>query len=227
MFQNEQIMTQPFFYGFIVATLLLTYGYFWGRRMNRSIFLDAFNDLVRVVKPKDQTFTNIGGAIGYHANLFLGKKNAIEQVDATITLLPRHAWLYMPISKLIMRHDRLFITFYLVDRPPGEGHLIEKGYAAFRGPKIKNADRLFQEPLVWGKQAFTIYYANGKIRDQLMMLTGSFPDPGNIRHVAVVTEEKRCFVFMIPKKGQVARDLSPVHKWILSRFRPVRSAEGP
>jgi len=30
--------------------------------------------LIEVFHPDDQTFTNIGGAIGYHANLFIKKK---------------------------------------------------------------------------------------------------------------------------------------------------------
>lgn len=214
MFENEQIMTQPVFYVFIVATLLLTYGYFWGRRVNQRIFLDAFNDLVRVVKPKDQTFTNIGGAIGYHANLFLGKKSPIEQVDATITLLPRHAWLYMPISKLIMRYDRLFITFYLVDRPPGEGHLIEKGYAAFRAPKITNVARLHKEPVRWGKLDFYLYYDNQKMHNHLKRFLDANPEPGILRHIAVVPDQRKGFVFAIPRKQQVGRFVEPVCRWL-------------
>jgi len=102
-----------------VLSVLLTLGYFYGRRSNRRIYQSAFNDIVDVVKPDDQNFTNIGGAVGFHANLFIKKKGGtpFSRVDATITLLPRHSWLYLPISKLIRKYDRLFITLYLKNRP--------------------------------------------------------------------------------------------------------------
>jgi hypothetical protein len=101
--------------------------------------------------------------------------------------------------------------------------LIEKDYSRFRGPKIDNADRLQQETLTWGKYSFLLYYGNEKIRDQLRTLAADSPDPGNIRHVAVVPEQKRCFIFMIPREGQVAKDLTPVYRWLLSQFRQETS----
>ncbi|MCX5834178.1 MAG: hypothetical protein NTV99_06670, partial [Deltaproteobacteria bacterium] len=126
MFEHEYLLTQPLFYLFIAFSLFLSLGYFWGRRRNKNIFLSAFNDLVEIVKPDEQKFTNIGGTIGYHANLIVKRKGPVSQVDATITMLPRQSLLYIPISKLIMKHDRLFITIYLNKTPSGEGHLIEK-----------------------------------------------------------------------------------------------------
>jgi len=133
--------------------------------MNHRLFLSAFNDLADVIQPADQTFTNIGGLIGYHANFITKKKGFIAKVDATITFLPRQSWLYFPVSKLIRRWDRLFITLYLRHAPPEEGHLIETRYAAFRGPKITNADRLNREKISWGGYDFYLYYESAKIRE--------------------------------------------------------------
>ncbi|MDO9558725.1 MAG: hypothetical protein Q7I89_03470 [Syntrophales bacterium] len=215
MFQHENIITQPIFFLFVAFSFILTLGYFWGRRQNRKIFLSALQDLVDVVRPDDQTFTNIGGAIGYHANLYLKKKDApFSQVDATITMLPRHSWLYLPFSKLIRKYDRLFITLYLKRKPLEELHLIEKGYSGFMGTKISNAPRLQKESIHWGAYDFFLFYQSGAGRDALMRFTRECPDPGIIRHIAVVPEQKKGFVFMIPLKGQVARGLSPVYRWI-------------
>ena len=50
----------------------------------------------------DQTFTNIGGYVGCHANLYPGGQSSVARVDVTLTLLPRHSWLYMPLSYIIM-----------------------------------------------------------------------------------------------------------------------------
>jgi len=76
MLKYEHLITQPIFFIFVAVSFLLAFGYFWGRRYNRKIFLSAFNDLMEVVKPDEQTFTNIGGTIGYHANLYIKKKGA-------------------------------------------------------------------------------------------------------------------------------------------------------
>jgi hypothetical protein len=223
MFEYSHLAGEPLFYLFIAFSFVLGAGYFWGRRVNTRIFRSAFDDLVSVIQPTDQTFTNIGGLIGYHANLILPRKSPVERVDATITFLPRHSWLWMPISKLIRKYDRLFITLHLRQSPGAEGHLIEKEYSRFRGPKIDNADRLNQETLTWGKYSFILYYGNGKMRDQLRTLAADTPDPGNIRHIAIVPEQKRCFIFMIPREGQVAKDFGPPYRWLLSQFKQEAS----
>ncbi|NQU03203.1 MAG: hypothetical protein HQ589_03530 [Syntrophaceae bacterium] len=107
--------------GYFFPVLLLIFalsvfiglGFSRGRKKNKRICLSAFHDLTRVFKPDDQTFTNIGGYVGHHATFCFQEKGGVCEIDATITLLPRHAPLYMPISKLIMRNDRLFISLYM------------------------------------------------------------------------------------------------------------------
>jgi hypothetical protein len=216
MFEHEQILTQPVFFLFIAFSFLLSFGYFWGRRQNKKLFLSAFNDLVDIVKPDDQTFTNIGGVVGYHTNLFIKKKGPVSRVDATITLLPRHSWLYFPISKIISKYDRLFITLYLKQNPLGEGHLIEKKYAGFRGPKITNEQRLNKETIKWGKHDFYLYYVNLKVRDHFIKFMELNPEPAIIKHIAIVPDQKKSFVFMIPHRTKVAQYFAPIYQWLPS-----------
>lgn len=220
MFKYEHIITQPVFFLFVAFSFLLTFGYFWGRRHNKEIFLSAFDDIMEVFRPDDQTFTNIGGAIGYHANLFIRKKGAfLSRVDATITMLPRHSWLYFPISKLIRKYDRLFIELYLKNKPEEECHLIEIKYSRFAGAAITGAERLNRETVTWGAHTFYLYYESTKAHTRLMDLIDLNPDPGIIRHIAIVPGQKKCFIFMIPRKGQVARYLAPVYRWLPSVVR--------
>jgi len=181
------------------------------------MFLSAFNDLMEVFRPDDQTFTNIGGAIGYHANLFIRKKGAfLSRVDATITMLPRHSWLYFPISKLIRKYDRLFIELYVKNKPEEECHLIETQYSRFAGAKITGAGRLNTETVTWGAYTFHLYYETIETRTRLMDFINRNPEPGIIRHIAIVPDKKKCFIFLIPRKGQVARYLAPVYRWLPS-----------
>lgn len=217
MFKYDHILTEPLFFLFVAFSFLLTFGYFWGRRHNRELFLSAFNDLMAVFHPDDQTFTNIGGAIGYHANLFIRKKGAfLSRVDATITMLPRHSWLYLPVSKLIRKYDRLFIELYVKNKPEEECHLIEAQYSRFAGARIAGAERLNRETIPWGAYTFYLYYESLGTHARLMDFIDRNPEPGGIRHIAIVPDQKKCFIFMIPRKGQVAQYLSPIYRWLPS-----------
>jgi hypothetical protein len=51
---------------------------------------------------------------------------------------------------------------------------------------------------------------------RLVTFMAQNPDPGILRHIAIVPGEKKCFIFMIPRKGQVARYLAPVYRWLPS-----------
>jgi hypothetical protein len=211
------IVYQPIFFLFVGFSFLLTFGYFWGRRLNRRIYHSAFNDLVDIVRPDDQTFTNIGGAVGLHANLFVKKKGTpFSRVDATITLLPRHSWLYLPVSKLMRKYDRLFITLYLKKPPSEEAHLIESKYSKFMGSKIENAHLMHHEPIKWEKLDFHLYYHGLEMREKMRSFIRKNPAPGIIRHIALVPAQKKGFIFMIPKPDQVARYFAPIYQWLPS-----------
>lgn len=217
MFKYQHIVTTPIFLLFVAFSFLLSVVYYWGRRKNKRVFLAAFNDLVDVIRPDDQHFTNIGGIVGHHANLVINRKDRpFSKVEATITLLPRHSLLYMPISLMIMRFDRLFITLHRRAALSGEGHLIEKRYAGFRGPKITNAERMEKTEIRWGDHDFLLYFEQAPLRDRFMSFVRKNPDPGIIRHIAIVARQRKCFLFMIPKKGQVKENLAPVYRWLCS-----------
>ena len=88
LFAREDIVTQPLFYIFVAFSALLGFAFFRGKRVNDRMFRGAFQDLIDVFRPVDQTFTNIGGSIGYHAQLSARKADVVEKVEATITFLP-------------------------------------------------------------------------------------------------------------------------------------------
>jgi len=217
MENTANIVHQPIFFLFVGFSFLLTLGYFWGRRLNRKIYQAALNGLVDVVKPDDQTFTNIGGAVGFHANLFVKKKGApFSRVDATITLLPRHSWLYLPISKLIRKYDRLFITLYLKKPPSEEAHMIENKYSKFMGSKIENVHLMHHETVKWENLDFHLFYSSREMLEKMQAFIKKNPAPGIIRHIALVPGQKKGFIFMIPKPDQVARYFALIYQWLPS-----------
>ena len=195
-------------------TAFVVIGFHRGKKKNRQIYLSAFSELIDIFQPDGQTFTRIGGQVGHHAVFTFNGKKPISEIDATITLLPRHAPLYLPISRLLMRSDRLFITFYMRFSPPGEGHLVESSYDGFRGHEITNAARLTREEVKWGGHAFCLYYDRITMYDHLKRLLTDHPEPGAVKQIAVTADQKRGFVFMIPRIDAVKRDLEPVFRWI-------------
>lgn len=220
MFSGSEVANQPVFYLFIAATILLSLGYGWGKRRNRRIVHSAFDAITEVLRPKDQTFTNIGGLTGYHANFIPERNRYIKQVDATMTLLPRQSWLWYPFSRMIRRFDRLFLSFHLARRAAGtlrEGHLIEKSYSTFMGAKIENADSLEKETFQWGSKTFYLYYRNPAVKAEMERCRERIgADPGPLRHVALVPKRDRLFIFLIPVRGRVKPIIASVYSWFLA-----------
>lgn len=217
MFSNTNLTNEPLFLLFIALSFMLAFGYFWGRRRNRAITIAAFDELTHLLRPKDQTYTNIGGSIGYHATYKGGKDHLFDKAEATLILLPRQSWLYLPFSLIIRRWDSLFLTLHLKQHPPAEGHLIQARYAGSRQGRITNAHRLNKEQVKWGAQSFLLYSANNNTRNHLFQLIRQAPEPGTVRHIAFLPHQKRCFIFLIPKRNRVGAMmsvLSVVFAWL-------------
>jgi hypothetical protein len=204
----------------IAISVFIAFSFHSGRRKNKEICTVVFNDLVKVFKPDDQTFTNIGGAVGHHGTFTFKERGSVSRIDVTLTLLPRQAPLYMPISKFLMKYDRLFISVYMRYPPPGEGHIIERGYSGFRGPVITNISRLRRMELKWGDLAFFLYYEQDRMLDHFKKLVESLPDSGPIRHIAIVPDQRKGFIFMGLQREPIGAYLAPVYDWLYRVFEP-------
>jgi len=198
----------------------IVYSFHSGRRKNKEICTATFNELITIFKPDDQTFTNIGGAVGHHGTFTFKERGPVSRIDVTLTLLPRQAPLYMPISKFLMKYDRLFISVYMRYPPPGEGHIIERGYTGFRGPVITNISRLRQMEFKWGDLAFFLYYVQDRMVDHFKKLVETLPDPGPIRHIAIVPDQRKGYIFMGLQQEPIAAYLASVYDWLFRVFEP-------
>ena len=204
----------------IAVTVFIVFSFHSGKRKNKEISTTIFHELVKVFKPDDKNFTNIGGAVGHHGTFSFKERGSVSRIDVTLTLLPRQAPLYMPVSKFLMRYDRLFISVYMRYPPPGEGHIIERGYTGFRGPEITNIARLRQTEFKWGDLEFFLYYEQDRMIDQFKTLIESLKDPGPIRHIAIVPDQRRGYIFMGLQQGSIEAHLAPVYDWFFSVFEP-------
>ena len=202
----------------VAVSAFIAFSFHSGKRKNKEVCIATFNELVKVFKPDDQTFTNIGGAVGHHGTFSFKERGSVSRIDVTLTLLPRQAPLYMPISKFLMRNDRLFISVYMRYPPPGEGHIIEKSYTGFRGPEITNISRLRQMEFKWGDLAFFFYYEQDRMIDHFKKLVESLPDPGPIRHIAIVPDQRKGFIFMGLQQKPIEAYLATVYDWLFRVF---------
>ena len=217
MFQNMQVTNQPLFYLFIAVSLLLSLGYVWGKRRNTRIYLSAFNAVVDFLKPKDQSFTNIGGLTGYHANLIPKKNKTIRRVDLTLTMLPRQSWLYLPFSLLLTRGDRLFVTLLFgkkIDPDFKEGHLIEEKYSRTGRGRIDNPKEFDSQEFLWGQRNYILYTKDEYLKEAFKELIKKIPDPLTLKHVAIVPQDSKAYFYMVPKLGTVRNIFASLFGWI-------------
>jgi hypothetical protein len=217
MFQYEYLMYTPAFYFLVAFTLLLTFGYLIGRRQNRRIVMSALDPLLEVFKAKDHQFTNIGGQTGYHANIVPGNAPAIRRIDTTLTVLPRQSLLYMPISFLIRRFDRMQTFFFFSKKARAiteEVHLIEPRFEKMMGNRIENAAAMTLEEIEWGGRKFNLYSTSPRSRKWMQHMINRFGEPGTVKHAALIPAEERAYLFLVPRLNTVAPQMTNFRNWL-------------
>jgi hypothetical protein len=216
MVGHEQATQQPFLFVLALISAVLTIGYFWGNRHNKQLFLAVFEELAAVIKPEQKEYGNIGGTREYYVDFTLQKESPLARIDAKFTFLPRHLWPYLPIALLTDKYDTLLMAVHFKETLRDEGHIIEANYAKLGKAKIANIDQLNKVFTKWGKCEYSLYYKNKNTYEKFMKLINKIEDPGVIRHIALLPGQKKCFILMISRKGQIAKDLAPVYQWMLS-----------
>jgi len=216
MFGSEQAPQNPIFFILALISVVLTIGYFLGNRFNKKLFLAVHDELIGVIKPEDQEYGAIGGTGEYYSNFTPPKASPVARVDAKFSFLPRHLWPYLPIAMLIEKYDTLLIALQFKEKPRLEGHLIETGYAKSRKAKIPFEDQLNEVKVTWGKHNYYIYSKSKKMHARFKELIHNISEPAVIRHIAFIPGQKKCFIFLVLKKGQVGNELDLIYQRILS-----------
>lgn len=103
----------------------LMFAHVYGQRKNRHIASQLAASLEAFYHPEEKRYQSIGGVIGYH--IYYQLSGHIRRLVGTLTLLPRHALLYLPISRLLGRRDQLRLTLHTEETPFGEGHIVDPG----------------------------------------------------------------------------------------------------
>jgi len=186
----------------ILVAAVTGVGFAWGRRRSRAIALRVSRELERALDPTDATYTWIGGLIGFHARFEVGR--GIREAKATLTLMPRHAPLYLPVALVLGRTDRLHVTLYLESGFGGEGHVILD--RALRSPllRIEGRERMVERAVAAGGKGYTLLATDRMLLERMEGILGSALRRGLVpalRHVALVPDLATLYVQVVPSDG--------------------------
>ncbi len=171
-----------------MAILILSVGigvsYYVGYRKNLSYIKKAASVLEEALKPKDQTYTWLGGVIGFSGEYVV---KGFENVHASLFLLPRQSFLYMPIALVTTRYDRLEILFYLKGKVWNEVHAVQA--SEVKRTRIFNEKFLKKEKIQVGGKDYLLYYRNrNEDVDSFLGLLGKISELGLV-HMALTPEK--------------------------------------
>ncbi len=183
----------PLFYLFVVLTLVLAFAYFFGARYNKKLGRVTFRILEEVLRPKQKSYTNIGGLIGYNFNYKSVKSKKISHINGVLTLLPRQSPLYLPIAKIFGRSDKLYLTIFAkTATASGAWHILHSKCAQ----AIKIGD-LKSKKVKAGGQSFSVFCEN---EADFLALTNFLQtaQPKFLRHMAYHPQDSSFAMFWIP-----------------------------
>ncbi|WP_038056243.1 hypothetical protein [Thermodesulfobacterium hydrogeniphilum] len=124
------------FWILLIITIFLISSFYWGVRKNTKLAKLVAEKLEKTLKPLDQTYTWLGGSIGFAGEY---KVENFKKVYVNLRLIPRQSALWLPISLILGRRDSLQLLFYLNFPVKQEFHIIKK---ALFMPKIYNIKKL-------------------------------------------------------------------------------------
>lgn len=204
-------MTQEqLFLVLILAAGLLTLGYFRGRRINLGLARAIGSELERVLRPKDQTYTWLGGILGFKADY--RSNGAVPRVEATLTLLPRHSLLYLPVARLLSGGDRLFVVAHPREPVRGEAHVIAASYRRRLGRLAGESGWRREVVEVRGKQ-FEVVGEDPAAVAGLREWLRAVPEPGPVKHLALVPRTGTLYLYLVPVPGKVEPILRRALAW--------------
>ena len=208
---------EPVLLLFVALAAFLGLGWYRGGRANHALILTATQAMERAFAPIDTTYINIGGVVGY--NFVYQLSPPFLRLEGTILTLPRHAILYLPISRwLLRREDTLLFTLYCGELRTGQGHIVEaerfkQGTSDLTIP-AEDLENLSTTPAEYEERSFVILWYNPMVRDRLRDILNQF-SPGarnGIRYLGYYGGE-----------GHVACTVNPNAVHLEKTLREIRS----
>ncbi len=200
-------MSEGIFILLIFAVSGLVYIQFLrGRRRNLTLMKNFIRFAEELFRPIDKTYTWLGGVAGFKAVYELPGDIALE---LTYILLPRQSLLYFPISKFLMKSDRIFVVYHLPTKlGVGEFHLVQAGKEGYG--KIKKS--LLKQKVILEGCEFDLYLEREECCEKVASTIERIRQVERIRHIAYLDRERK-FYAAIWDNGTHSRELiKSLHK---------------
>ncbi|MCK5584444.1 hypothetical protein KAJ02_00055 [Candidatus Bipolaricaulota bacterium] len=185
----------------IVAALFVSMSYFVGRRRNALLMKEFAAVTEKAIKPLDQSYTWVGGYIGYKAE-YKVKDEAVKAIKATLHLLPRMSVLYYPVSRFTMRHDKLYIVIESKKSLPGEAHLIKKGQYRFVPPGLDKPEQFTRREVFVGGVDFQLLSLDSRGGKELLQWAESLKvdDYSMVKHLSFTSSTNVVYAYIAPEE---------------------------
>ncbi len=202
------IPTQTLFFLFIVAIGMLMLVYFRNRKYNLALLTLISKELETALQPTDQTYTWIGGTVGFKAEY--QTSSPLRKAEATATMLSRQSLLFYPISKILLGNDRLFVVLYPTERFRREAHIIERWYYRLRLKTLENEANFVRKMVTVQGKTFELFSSDKAGIEKLSDWLANIPNPALVKHVAFVPDNGSVYLFMIPKPDAIAQTVGAI-----------------
>jgi len=202
------IPTQTLFFLFLVAIGMLMLVYFRNRKYNLALLTLISKELETALQPTDQTYTWIGGTVGFKAEY--QTSNPLRKAEATATMLSRQSLLFYPISKILLGNDRLFVVLYPTERFRREAHIIERWYYRLRLKTLENEANFVRKMVTVQGKTFELFSSDKAGIEKLSAWLTNLPNPNLIKHVAFVPDNGSVYLYMIPKPDVIAQTVRTI-----------------
>jgi hypothetical protein len=197
------INSQTLFFLFVVSIGILMLVLFRNRKYNLLTIQAIGKELESALHPADQTYTWLGGTVGFNAEYKTVKP--ARKIDATLTMLSRQSLLFYPISKLLFGNDRLFVVLHpLGEKFRREAHILDHWYYKLRLRTLENESSLIRSSIELNGKTFDLFSSDKAGIEKLRAWIQKLPAPELIKHVAFAPENGTLFLYMIPKLDAVA-----------------------
>jgi len=187
----------------------------FGARKTRRLAKTVSQILETVFTPLETRYTNIGGLVGYH--FVYSVSPPFGEVTGTMTFLPRHTALYLPLSLFAGREDRLAIYFQFESSPAGQGHIVDAKHFRHGWITVDDIENMSRTNLVRNGIEFTIFTYNPLVRDRLADLVEKFPEQAGLRHFAYNAADRTVLIEIRPNVDTLLDILNSV-KQLLPNF---------
>lgn len=199
------LLSQPVFYLLVIIAFLTSIIYLRGSKKNKKLAKIISTELENALKPQKQEYINIGGFIGYHGNYV--RPGYFYKVNTTFTFIPRHSIMFLPVSLLTTKHDKLYVTIHSKVALKGEAHLILEKLNKSSNHKVKNVNgKMKEERIEINNVPYLMYYENLDSKQFIEKCINQL-DMKYIYHITSYEPNRNFYLYMNPKPGHIENNV--------------------